>query len=61
LTWQEDHLRASSQPTSYGQWTDALEGAANFKAIAKALIQVHFKGIAAIERAFLPHFTPYDC
>jgi len=50
------HLRDQQ---ANGQWTEALgEGTTNFKAIAKALKRVHFKGIAAIELAFPPHFTP---
>jgi sugar phosphate isomerase/epimerase len=42
-----------------GQWTEALgEGATNFKAIAAALKQAQFRGLAAIELAFPPHYTP---
>jgi sugar phosphate isomerase/epimerase len=42
-----------------GQWTEALgEGVTNFKAVAEALKQSDFSGIAAIELAFPDHFTP---
>ena len=42
-----------------GEWTEAVgEGATNFKAIAQALQQAHFSGIAAIELAFPSNFAP---
>jgi sugar phosphate isomerase/epimerase len=42
-----------------GQWTEAVgEGTTNFKVIATALHEAHFRGTAAIELAFPNQFTP---
>jgi sugar phosphate isomerase/epimerase len=42
-----------------GTWTEYVgEGVTNFPAIAAALRSVHFRGRAAVELAFPPHFVP---